>query len=450
MSARILITEDDTTFRSLLRAVLKGEGYETREAENAEDALILLEKESFDLVLTDLKMPGMSGLDLFKIVRSDPAHPAFIVLTAFGTIEEAVSATRDGIFDFLTKPLKDPESLRTVVRKALEERRREREYSGLKEKESSGFPPDEIMFAGKAMKEVKRLISDVAQAQATVLIQGESGTGKELAAKTVHMMSKRNSSAFITINCAAIPDNLLESELFGHEKGAFTGAVQARRGKFEIAHGGTLFLDEIGELPLSLQAKLLRVLQERKFERVGGNREISVDVRVVAATNRSLIEEVQEKRFRDDLYYRINVFPITLPPLRQREDAIPLLADYFIKKFSAQIGKKISGLDPEAKQAIMEYSWPGNIRELQNAIERAVILGKGILKISDFPDIRERPVQASEGMQESPALEEIEKKAIIEALKKSGNNRTLAADLLGISRRTLQYRIKDYGLSRKK
>jgi len=450
MSARILITEDDTTFRSLLRAVLKGEGYETREAENAEDALILLEKESFDLVLTDLKMPGMSGLDLFKIVRSDPAHPAFIVLTAFGTIEEAVSATRDGIFDFLTKPLKDPESLRTVVRKALEERRREREYSGLKEKESSGFPPDEIMFAGKAMKEVKRLISDVAQAQATVLIQGESGTGKELAAKTVHMMSKRNSSAFITINCAAIPDNLLESELFGHEKGAFTGAVQARRGKFEIAHGGTLFLDEIGELPLSLQAKLLRVLQERKFERVGGNREISVDVRVVAATNRSLIEEVQEKRFRDDLYYRINVFPITLPPLRQREDAIPVLADYFIKKFSVQIGKKISGLDPEAKQAIMEYSWPGNIRELQNAIERAVILGKGILKISDFPDIRERPVQASEGMQESPALEEIEKKAIIEALKKSGNNRTLAADLLGISRRTLQYRIKDYGLSRKK
>lgn len=450
MSARILITEDDTTFRSLLRAVLKGEGYETREAENAEDALILLEKESFDLVLTDLKMPGMSGLDLFKIVRSDPAHPAFIVLTAFGTIEEAVSATRDGIFDFLTKPLKDPESLRTVVRKALEERRREREYSELKEKESSGFPPDEIMFAGKAMKEVKRLISDVAQAQATVLIQGESGTGKELAAKTVHMMSKRNSSAFITINCAAIPDNLLESELFGHEKGAFTGAVQARRGKFEIAHGGTLFLDEIGELPLSLQAKLLRVLQERKFERVGGNREISVDVRVVAATNRSLIEEVQEKRFRDDLYYRINVFPITLPPLRQREDAIPVLADYFIKKFSVQIGKKISGLDPEAKQAIMEYSWPGNIRELQNAIERAVILGKGILKISDFPDIRERPVQASEGMQESPALEEIEKKAIIEALKKSGNNRTLAADLLGISRRTLQYRIKDYGLSRKK
>ncbi|WP_027358663.1 sigma-54-dependent transcriptional regulator [Desulforegula conservatrix] len=450
MSARILITEDDNTFRSLLKAILQSEGYETREAENAEDALILLEKESFDLVLTDLKMPGMSGLDLFRIVRSDPSHPAFIVLTAFGTIEEAVSGTRDGVFDFLTKPLKDPESLRTVVRKALEEKKREREYAGLKEKESSGFPPDEIMFAGKAMKEVKRLISDVAQAQATVLIQGESGTGKELAAKTVHMMSKRNSSAFIPVNCAAIPDNLLESELFGHEKGAFTGAIQARRGKFELAHGGTLFLDEIGELPLSLQAKLLRVLQERKFERVGGNREISVDVRVVAATNRSLFEEVQEKRFRDDLYYRINVFPITLPPLRQREDAIPVLADYFIRKFSGQIGKKISGLEPGAEQAIMEYSWPGNIRELQNAIERAVILGKGVLKISDFPDIRERPVQDSDEMRESPALEEIEKRAIIEALKKSGNNRTLAADLLGISRRTLQYRIKDYGLSRKK
>jgi len=450
MNARILITEDDTTFRSLLKAILQGEGYETREAENAEEALVLLKKESFDLVLTDLKMSGMSGLDLFRIVRSDPSHPAFIVLTAFGTIEEAVSATRDGMFDFLTKPLKDPASLRIVVRKALEEKRREREYTGLKEKESSGFPPDEIMFAGKAMKEIGRLISYVASTPATVLIQGESGTGKELAAKKVHMMSGRNSSAFVTINCAAIPDNLLESELFGHEKGSFTGAVQARRGKFELAHGGTIFLDEIGELPLSLQVKLLRVLQERKFERVGGNREISVDVRVVAATNRSLIEEVQKKKFRDDLYYRINVFPVTMPPLRQRKDAISVLAYYFIRKFAGQIGKKISGMEPEAEKAIIEYSWPGNIRELQNAIERAVILGREILKMPDFPDILEKSISGSEEMRESPALEEIEKKAIIEALRTSGNNRTLTAEILGISRRTLQYRIKEYGLVRKK
>lgn len=450
MKARILIVEDDSTFRSLLKAVLKNDESEIAEAPDAEYALEMLKKETFDLVITDLKMPGMSGLDLFKTSSSDPSHPAFIVLTAFGTIEEAVSATREGVFDFLTKPLKDPESLRMVVRKALEERMREREYAGLKEQEYAGLPPDEIMFAGKAMKELKRIMADVAATPATVLIHGESGTGKELAAKMIHIMSSRSSSAFVTVNCAAIPDSLLESELFGHEKGAFTGAVQARRGKFELAHGGTIFLDEIGEMPLSLQAKLLRVLQERKFERVGGNREIAVDVRIIAATNRKLMEEVHEKRFREDLYYRINVFPVNLPPLRDRPDSIPALADYFTRKFATLTGRKISGIEPDAKKAILGYSWPGNIRELQNAIERAVILGRNILKISDFPDIGSRQINDSGIVPEKPMIEEAERNTIIDALKRSGNNRTLAAEMLGISRRTLQYRINEYGLARRK
>jgi DNA-binding NtrC family response regulator len=400
-------------------------------------------------------MPGISGLDLFRTARNDPSHPAFIVLTAFGTIEEAVAATREGVFDFLTKPLKDPESLRSVVRKALQERMREREYEGLREKEYAGLPPDEILFAGKSMKELRRIISDVAATNTTVLIHGESGTGKELVAKVIHMMSSRNASSFVTVNCAAIPENLLESEFFGHEKGAFTGAVQARRGKFELAHGGTLFLDEIGELPLHLQAKLLRVLQERRFERVGGSREITVDVRIVAATNRRLADEVREKRFREDLYYRINVFPVSLPPLRERKDAIPLLVDYFIRKFSASAGRRFSGIDPDAEKAILEYSWPGNIRELQNAIERAVILGRNVLTVSDFPDISEKNVNErradiSGSAYEKPLLEEAERNAILEALKNCGNNRTLAAEMLGISRRKLQYRIREYGLARRK
>lgn len=444
MKPRILIVEDDATFRSLLLTILKSEGMEVKEVVTAEQGLSLLHRESFDLVVSDLKLPGMSGLDLFRATRTDLAPPPFILLTAFGTIEEAVGAMKEGVLDFLTKPLKDPDTLRSLIHKVLEGSRREREYISLKETENAGLPPEDLIFAGSAMDEVRRLIGEVAPTLATVLLQGESGTGKELAARIIHLLSPRKSAGFVAINCAAIPESLLESELFGHERGAFTGALQARRGKFELAQGGTVFLDEIGELPLPLQAKLLRVIQERRFERVGGNKELAADIRIVAATNRDLAREAAEKRFREDLFYRLNVFPITLPPLRERTDAIPALVAYFIERFAGMTGKPVTGIDPKALQILRQYSWPGNIRELQNAIERAVILGSGRLCILNFPENIQR--QQEGAGEKGSLLQEAERETIIQALKDSGNNRRVAAEKLGISKRTLQYRLKQYGL----
>ena len=293
---RILVVEDDATFRSLLATILDGEGYEVEEAEDGEKALAMLRQSEFDLVVSDLRMPGRSGMDLFRETRSYPAPPPFLLITAYGTIEEAVSAIKEGAADFLTKPLKDPAALRTLVKKVLDAGRREREYLSLKEAESRGLPPEDLIFAGEAMKDIHRMVREVAKTVSTVVVYGESGTGKELIARTIHLLSPRREAGFVPINCASIPETLLESELFGHERGAFTGAVQSRRGKFELARGGTIFLDEIGEMPFSLQAKLLRVLQERSFERVGGSREIRADVRVIAATNRTLETEVKEDR----------------------------------------------------------------------------------------------------------------------------------------------------------
>ncbi len=444
--ARILIVEDDNTFRSLLRNIIVGEGHEAQEAISAEQGLAMLQRENFDLVLTDLKLPAMSGLELYRASRNDPAAPPFILLTAFGTIEEAVTAMKEGVLDFLTKPLKDPATLRAVIHKALAANRREREYLALKATEAAGIPSDQLIFAGAAMAEVQHLVQEVAQTATTVLISGESGSGKELVARAIHLYSPRRSEGFVTINCAAIPENLLESELFGHEKGAFTGALQARRGKFELAQGGTLFLDEIGELPLSLQAKLLRVLQERRFERVGGSREIIVDVRIVAATNRDLQLEIREKRFREDLYYRLNVFPVHLPPLRERIDALPLLLDYLIERFARLTGRKVTGIDPDAEALLRSYSWPGNIRELQNVIERAVILCKGSITRQNLPESlgQELPGEKLSGS----LLASLEQQAIMEALRECDNNRRLAAEKLGISRRTLQYRLKRYGMAK--
>ncbi|MFA7062358.1 MAG: sigma-54 dependent transcriptional regulator [Pedobacter sp.] len=443
MKPRVLIVEDDNTFRSLLRKILSAEGLDVHEVASAEEGIAKLRRESFDLVLSDLKLPGMNGLDLFRASRTDVALTPFILMTAFGTIEEAVDAMKEGVLDFITKPLKDPNALRTVVRKALEGSRREREYLSLKETESAGLPPEELIFVGNAMADVRRLIGEGAPTQATVLIQGESGTGKELVARTVHLLSPRRNAGFVAVNCAAIPENLLESELFGHERGAFTGAIQARLGKFELAQGGTIFLDEIGELPLALQAKLLRVIQERRFERVGGNKEITADVRIVAATNRSLFQEVQEKRFREDLFYRINVFPVILPPLRDRTDAIATLVNHFIGRFVRMTGKPISGIESAALKMLLQYPWPGNIRELQNAIERAVILGRGVLTCNDFQEnFHTHETEIDKGS----LLEEAERETILQTLKSCGNNRRIAADKLGVSKRTLQYRLKRYGL----
>ena len=442
MPARILIIEDDTTFRSLLRAILTAEGYEIVEAADGRKGRELLRREQFDLVISDLKLPGKTGLELFRESREETFPPPFILLTAFGTVEEAVTAIKEGVVDFLTKPLKDPETLRALVRKALEQSSTRRENQALKEAEASGLPPEELIFAGEAMVGVRRQVQDVAGTTATVMINGESGTGKELIARAIHLMSPRKKGSFIPLNCAAIPENLLESELFGHERGAFTGAVQARQGKFELAQGGTIFLDEIGEMPLLLQAKLLRVIQERTFERVGGSREIKADVRIVAATHRDLAVEVQAKRFREDLFYRLNVFPLRLPPLRERRDVLPLLTEYFIRRFSRDMGKKPARIETEALKRLRDHDWPGNIRELQNALERAVIIAGSSIGVAQLPEgIATGPIRQDEGL-----LKAMERDAIMLALKKCRNNRRKAAEELGISRRTLQYRLKEYGI----
>lgn len=445
MKGRILLVEDDETFRGFLQTVLEDAGHEVESAEDGLEGLRLLRRENFDLVISDLKMPGKSGLELFRETRQDVSPPLFIFLTAFGRVEEAVAAMKEGAVDFLTKPLDDPDALLVLVNRAIESQGRTREYLSLKESETAGLPPEELIFAGRAMEEVRKLVHNVAATTANVLIYGESGTGKELVARTIHLLSHRSKGGFVTLNCAAIPENLLESELFGHEKGAFTGAIQARQGKFELARGGTIFMDEIGEMPSALQAKLLRVLQERVFERVGGGREIKADVRVIAATNRNLQDEVAARRFREDLYYRLNVFPLHLPPLRERSDAIPHLADYFFHRFNRLTGKKLKGIEPEALDSMRAYAWPGNVRELQNVMERAVILAQDFIRRGNLPDgmLRGAEPESRDGRE---ALKSVEREMIIKALNRHAGNRRLAATELGFSRRTLQYKLKEYGL----
>ena len=445
MKGRILLVEDDETFRSLLQTVLEDDGHEVLTAEDGLEGLRLLRQECFDLVVTDLKMPGKTGLELFRDSKLDPNPPLFIFLTAFGRVDEAVDAMKEGAVDFLTKPLENPETLLTLINRAIEGQGRTREYLTLKQAEAAGLPPEELIFAGQAMHMVRKLVLDVAATTANVLIYGESGTGKELVARTIHLLSPRNKAGFVALNCAAIPENLLESELFGHEKGAFTGAIQARQGKFELAKGGTIFLDEIGEMPLPLQAKLLRVLQERVFERVGGSKEIRADVRVIAATNRNLQLEVEQRRFREDLYYRLNVFPLQLPPLRERLDALPVLTNYFLHHFSRLVGKKLKGVETEALTAMKAYPWPGNIRELQNVMERGVILAQVFVKRSNLPDQMLHGSVRETG-ESKDMLKSVEKELIVKALRKHGENRRLAASELGMSRRTLQYKLKEFGL----
>lgn len=445
MVGQILIVEDDTTFRSLLTAILEDEGHSVVQAASGTEAMGHLARTTFDLILSDLNMPGMSGLEFYRHTRQDPSAPPFVVITAFGTIEEAVAALKEGVSDFLTKPLKDPAMLRTLVDGLLEESRNRRRFQALELADQSGLPPGEILFAGAAMAEVKRLLSEVTATEATVLITGESGTGKEVLARMLHLSGKRRTGPFVAVNCAAIPETLIESELFGHERGAFTGATQTRQGKFEAAAGGTLLLDEIGEMPFSMQAKLLRVLQERTFQRVGGNRDIRTDVRIVAATNRNLAKEVGEGRFREDLFYRLNVFPLSLPPLRDRYDAIDDLASYFASLHGRAMGKRINGLSAAALKALRDYDWPGNIRELQNVMERAVILAHGVITPVELPEGIRVFHYRDDGVEDG-VLKDAERSAIIKTLAAVGGNRRLAAERLGISRRTLQYRLKEFGL----
>jgi DNA-binding NtrC family response regulator len=442
MGKSILIVDDDELMRSFLSTVLKEEGYRVEEAKNGKTGFAKFLNSEFDLVITDLRMPDMSGLELMDKAKKANPETRWIIITAYGSIGNAVEAMKAGAADYLTKPFQSPDELRHVIKRVLREAEAERKISLLSEELGRQFPPIDVIFLGDKMKQVYKMVQDVAATSATVLVSGPSGTGKELVARVIHQLSPRKERPFVAVHCAALVNTLLESELFGHEKGAFTGAITVRKGRFEIADGGSIFLDEIGEMPASVQVKLLRVLQERTFERVGGTKPISVDMRVISATNKDLKSEVSTGGFREDLFYRLNVFPIILPSLTERKEAIIPLAEFFVKKFSASQGKKITGITDDAKSILQKYEWPGNIRELQNVIERAVILAEGEIDKHNLSlEIAEETLPSSEGV-----LRINEKETIQKVLAEVGGNRKKAAQILGISLRTLQYRIKEYNL----
>ena len=436
----ILLVDDDAGFRGLMEAILTGEGYEVDCAGSVAEAIECANRRRYHLLISDLRLPDSSGLDLVRYWRQEMPEAPAIVITAFGTVATAVEAMKLGAADYLGKPLSSPDELRIVVRKALDENQTAREHDVLREQESSRFSCGDLVASDPKMARALELVRKVAPTQATVLITGESGTGKELVARCIHRNSPRGQRLFIPVNCAALSPTLIESELFGHERGAFTGAVGQHAGRFERAHSGTLFLDEIGELDAGLQAKLLRVLQEKTFERVGGSRQITVDVRIIAATNRDLKQNVAEGKFREDLFYRLNTFPIQLPPLRERPADIRRLARFFLDRSVKELGKPALMLTPEAETILMAYSWPGNVRELENTMERLAILCEDIIEPDDLP-------VTSSGPSRPVLFKDIERKAIEEALDENEGNRTRTARQLGISLRTLQYRLKQYGLA---
>ncbi|MDY0131495.1 MAG: sigma-54 dependent transcriptional regulator [Desulforegulaceae bacterium] len=444
----ILIVDDDNSHRTMLLTLTKGWGYETQSAEDGDLAVEKVKKSAFDLILMDIKMIKMSGIEaLEEIQKINPSIPV-LIMTAYASIDTAVSAMKKGAYDYLTKPL-DFDKLKITMTRAMEHLDLKRENTALKENLGEIFNRNKIIGQSPAIKEVLQTIKNSAPTEATILITGESGTGKELAAGAIHYNSHRKNGPFIRVNCGAITETLIESELFGHEKGAFTGALRLKEGKFVQAQNGSIFLDEIGTMPMNMQTKLLRVLEEKKVVRVGGEKEISLDIRVIAATNENLSSRVEEKKFREDLFYRLNVVNINLPPLRQREGDIPLLANYFLKTSAKKNWKEISGFSPEAMAKLNRYYWPGNIRELANSIERAVILSKSdyiekedIITGEEYFKERETPDFSDEFKIEP--LKEIEKKAIIQTLKSLDNNKSAAARELGITRKTLHKKIKDY------
>lgn len=442
----ILIVDDEKNTRDGLARAL-GRNYDVRLADSAARALQVLDERPVDVLLSDIRMPGEDGLALMQRALARTPAPVCILLTAYGSIETAVDAMKRGAYDFLTKPV-SLDRLELLLQRALRERDMESENRRLREQLDARFGLEQLIGRSAPMQEVFDAIRQVGPSRATVLVTGESGTGKELVARAIHQLSPRVHGPFIPLHCAALSPTLLESELFGHEKGAFTGAVERRRGRFELADGGSLFLDEVGEIPAAIQVKILRVLEERKFERVGGQETVEVDVRLVAATNRDLKKMVDEGTFREDLYYRLNVVTIHLPPLRERPDDIPLLVQHFLKEIAAENGKTIAGLTPEAMGALAAYAWPGNVRELRNVIERMVVMARGdTLTVRDLPAALRDESRPRGGLPAGPiSLDEAEKQLILRALKACDDNRTAAARQLGISRRTLHRKLKEYGL----
>lgn len=434
----ILVVDDEKSQREILEMILSSEGYDVTTAASGEAAIKFAKDRSFDLALTDLKMTGMDGLELLQHLLGLDSSMIVILLTAHGSIDSAKEALRRGAFDYLQKPY-DRDALLQTINRALDK------LEAL---------DVEIVSASPEMEAVKKMILKVARSNSTVLIRGESGTGKELIARAIHNQSPRATEMFQAVNCAAINENLLESELFGHEKGSFTGAHAEKKGLFEVADRGSLFLDEIAELDVGIQAKLLRALQEHKIRRVGGTREIAVDVRVIAATNRDLRAMVGDGRFRDDLYYRINVLSVDVPPLRERRDDIPVLIDYFLKKHTRNTSRLVRGLTTETKRMMQDYSWPGNVRQLESAIERAILLCEGDrITPEDMPlEVRQEARPASEGAFKLPpqgiAFEEVERDLITQAMQQTDYNITKAAKLLGLTFRTLQYRLEKFGIKK--
>jgi two-component system NtrC family response regulator len=450
----ILIVDDEKNYLVVLEALLGPEGYEIVTSESAKEAVRLIRDSDLDLVITDMKMPGMSGMELLEDSKKIKPELPVIMMTAYGTIEMAVEAMKKQAYDYITKPFQN-EELRLTVKKALENYRLIKENRLLSEALSDRYRYGNIIGKSKPMLEIYDLIGKVSQSRASVFITGPSGTGKELIAKAIHYNSPRKDRPFISINCGALTETLLESELFGHEKGAFTGAVAMKKGRFELADGGTLFLDEVGDMPPPLQVKLLRVLQEMEFERVGGTKTIKVDVRVLSASNRNIKEDVAEDRFREDLFYRLNVINIQVPSLRERTEDIRLLVNHFIEKYRKDEGKVKIELSPEVWKAFFSYSWPGNIRELENIIERAVVLNAdGLIGIQDLPD------EFSERQEEldvdrliplnlplQKTLEEIEEKLIKRALRECDNVQSHAAQMLGITKSLIQHKMKKYNIT---
>ena len=448
-SERILIVDDEDGMRRLLSRVLTREGYETSAVANGAEALRLVASERFDLVVTDIKMPEMDGLQLLAELKEyEPSLP-IIVITAYGTIENAVQALRSGAYDYIAKPFENDE-IKLTVAKAFERERLLAENRYLHAELEGRYDFSGIVGGSLAMQQVYDMASSVAVSNANVLITGESGTGKELLARSIHYSSLRKEKPFIVLNCAAISEGVLESELFGHEKGAFSGALDTRKGRFERADQGTLFIDEVAEMSMAAQVKLLRVIQEHEFERVGGNKTISVDVRIVAATNKKLEEQVKDGKFREDLYYRLNVVNINVPPLRSRREDVEPLSRFFLEKYISETGKKITDLSPRALSCLLAHDWPGNVRELQNAIERAVVLSKGsVLTPRDFPQGMQGDDQIclqipEKGGSLTDILEDLERQLIIQTLQREDGSQTRAAETLGIKRTTLRYKMEKY------
>jgi DNA-binding NtrC family response regulator len=447
MKKRILVVEDEDKLRRIIELQLLDAGYEVDKAAKAEEALPLIDRA--DLVLTDYKLPGMTGLEMLQIIRRQDSQVPVIVMTAFGTIENAVEAMKGGAADFLPKPF-SLDHLTTVVGKALEVRNLRAENVRLKEELGKKYAWDNIVGRSPAMQEIFSSVMRVAPSRATVLLAGESGVGKDLIARAIHFHSPRRDRPFVKINCTALPENLMESELFGYEKGAFTGANTSKAGKFEQADSGTVMLDEIGDVPGNIQVKLLRVLQEREVERLGSNKTLHIDVRVIAATNRDLRAALEDGTFREDLYYRLNVVPIEIPPLRDRKEDIPYLVRYFVDKLSPESGGRVRGITDAAIDKLMQYSWPGNVREIENVIERSIVMTTG--EKLDADDIRLdmnlRPRQQAGEMAlpEGMSLDAYEQELIRNALKQANNNKSQAARLLGLTRNSLRYRLTQMGI----